>query len=154
MAELQAKGFLELVERDFAGNADPPFPYGDADAGATPPLASFRRPPADMPASTSVPGSVTGQYRVFRTVDWVVDPIDPPPNPPVGEPDMVRALELEVLVVWADDTDPTYPSATAGTAYRTDQIQNTWAGHPDYPWVGWVRLRTVRVNDAVLNPTP
>jgi prepilin-type N-terminal cleavage/methylation domain-containing protein len=152
MAALQAEGFLELVQRDFAGNPDPVFPYQDTDATAQ--LASFRRPPADIAAATNVPGSVQGQYRIFRRVDWVVDAIDPPANPPVGEPDMVRALELEVLVLWVDDTDPTYPGATGGATYRTDELQAAWAGDPNYSWVGWVRLRTVRVNDAVLNPAP
>ncbi len=152
MAALQSKGFLELVRRDFAGNPDPAFPYQDTDETAQ--LASFRRPPADLDPATNVPGSVDGQYRIFRRVDWVVDAIDPPDNPPVDAADRVRALELEVLVMWVDDTDPTYPGATSGATYRTDALQPEWAGDPNYPWVGWVRLRTVRVNDAVLNPAP
>jgi prepilin-type N-terminal cleavage/methylation domain-containing protein len=153
MAQLQAKSFLELITRDFAGTVDPSFPYTDDDTTA--PIANFRRPPADLPTTTSVPGSVTGQYKVFRTVDWVFDANDAPPNPPVGVPDKVRALQLEVLVLWADETDPTYPAgSTLGTAYRTDQLQAAWAGDPSYPWVGYVRLRTVRVNDAVLDVTP
>lgn len=153
MSQLSSKSFLELVQRDFAGTVDPTFPYTDDDTTA--PIASFRRPPADLPTTTSVPGSVTGQYKVYRTIDWVFDALDPPANPPSGTPDKVRALQIEVLVLWADDTDPTYPAgSTLGTSYRTDQLQKSWAGDPNYPWVGYVRLRTVRVNDAVLDVTP
>jgi prepilin-type N-terminal cleavage/methylation domain-containing protein len=149
MADLQAKGFLELVQQDFAGAPDPTFPY--ADTAATAQLHPFRRPPADMDSTTNVPGSVDDQYRVFRTVDWIIDAIDPPPNPPSGMPDMVRGLQLEVIVLWIDDTNPGYP---ADSSARTSDLVPAWAGDPTRPWVGYVRLRTVRVNDAVLNPTP
>jgi hypothetical protein len=147
MSDLQARSFIQLVRRDFADTADPPLPYADDDTTAR--LVAFRRPPADMAATTNVLGSVDGQYKVFRTVDWVVDVVDPPPNPPGAEADMVRALELEVLVLWIDDTDPAFP---IDEAVGIDDLQASWAADPSRPWVGYVRLRTVRVNDAASNP--
>ena len=149
MSDLQARGFLQLVRQDFAGGLDPTFPYRDDDATAR--LVAFRRPPSDIDSTTNVPGSVDGQYKVFRTVDWVVDPVNPPPNPPGADASLVRALEVEVLVMWVDDTNPSFP---ADSTVKTAALDYTWAGDPARPWVGYVRLRTVRVNDAALNPTP
>jgi prepilin-type N-terminal cleavage/methylation domain-containing protein len=149
MSDLQARGFLQLVRQDFAGGLDPTFPYRDDDTTAR--LVAFRRPPSDLDSAVNVPGSVDGQYKVFRTVDWVVDAVNPPPNPPGADASLVRALEVEVLVMWVDDTNPTYP---ADSSVKTEDLDYTWAADPARPWVGYVRLRTVRVNDAALNPTP
>jgi prepilin-type N-terminal cleavage/methylation domain-containing protein len=149
MSDLQARGFLQLVRQDFAGVLDPTFPYRDDDDTAQ--LVAFRRPPADIDSAVNVPGSVDGQYKVFRTVDWVVDAVNPPPNPPGADASLVRALEVEVLVMWVDDTNPTFP---ADSSVKTADLDYTWAADPARPWVGYVRLRTVRVNDAALNPAP
>ena len=154
MQELMSKGFVELIQRDFEGNTDPGFPYFDTAGTAGNRLYHFRRPPADIPNTDDVIGSRPGQYIVFRTVDWVVDATAGVPNPPVGQPEDVHALELDVLVMWIDDTNPSMPPPDG---QRTLDLtpQMTVPGDPAYaPHVQYVRLRTVRVNDAVLTVPP
>ena len=154
MQELMTHGFLELVQRDFSGNNDPMFPYDDSLVAPGTRLAHFRRPPVDLPSTTDVVGSVPGQYIVFRTVDWIIDTPTAPPNPPVGQPEDVHALSLDVLVMWIDDTNPSMPPPDG---QRTIDLlpAMTVPGDPSYaPHVGYVRLRTVRVNDSVLEPPP
>lgn len=153
MADLTSRGYLELIERDFAGNPNPAFPYDDSGVPAENRVRDFRRPPADIPAATNVAGSVRGQYIVFRSVDWVIHPNDPPSsNPPVPGIDegRIRALVLQVQVLWIDTTNPTFPPpADLRVVDLTPSM--TVPGDPDFrPYVGSVTLNTIRANDAQL----
>ena len=154
MAAITSRGFLELVARDFAGNNDPAFPYDDdaVDPGLR--LRDFHRPPADIPPADVVVGEVRGQYLLARRIDWVVNPLNQPTGnpPPQLEWALVTGLESEVTVLWIDDTNPAFPPPPGLrtidlTPDMTDPASPTFS-----PFVGSVRLRTVRVNDAVLPP--
>lgn len=152
VADLSAKGYLELVARDFAGNNNPSFPYDDSSVDAAERLRDFRRPPADIPAAERVLGEVRGRYIAYRRVDWIVDPLAPPTNPPTDdELVLVTGLELEVVVLWIDDTNPNFPPpASLRTADLTPQMADP-TNAAFSPYIGQVRLRTVRVNDATLD---
>lgn len=155
MASLSSAGFLELIQRDFAGNVNPSFPYTDdaLDPGLR--QRDYHRPPADIANEDIIIGEVRGRYLLARRVDWVVNPLDPPSAnpPPEGEWALVNGLELEVSVLWIDDTNPAFPPPVD---LRTIDLTPamTLPGHPSFPFVGHVRLRTVRVNDAVLTLLP
>jgi hypothetical protein len=154
MQELLSKGYLELIARDFEGNPNPSFPYDDSGVNAGNRLHHFRRPPADIATTADVIGARPGQYIAFRTVDWVVDATVGVPNPPLGQVFDVHALELDVLVMWIDDTNPSMPPPEG---QRTIDLlpAMTIPGDSAYaPHVHYVRLRTVRVNDAVLTLPP
>jgi prepilin-type N-terminal cleavage/methylation domain-containing protein len=152
MAELMSRGFVDLLDRDFAGNQGPNIPYDDAGVDPDERLRGFRTPPADQPATDVGTGGLRNTYLVVRTVDWVVDDADPPSNPPVLGDDEQRigALVLDVLVMWIDDTNPTLPPPA--TLAVTDLVPAMVdPADPDYrPYVGHVRLRTIRSNDAFL----
>lgn len=161
MAELQAKGFLELVEVDFAGNENPSFPYDDTNLDPADRIRDYRRPPADIDESDSVVGSVRGKYLIFREVDWIVDPITPPTNPPDLDTELglIRGLTYDVTVMWIDDTNPAFPPP-AGLRLCAGSVAGPYVGGcldrtaiepggDDFlPFVSHVRLRTVRLNDA------
>ena len=160
MAELQNQGFLQLLQRDFTGGAPSSFPYDDQLVAAADRLRDMSRPPADIPLTEDVVGSVRSSFIVYRRVDLVVDPGDVPPNPPNADPldpsndiSSVGGLELEVLVMWIDHTNPSYPPPDG--LLVTDLLPNMAdPDDPDFrPYVGHVTLRTVRVNDAFL-PDP
>jgi prepilin-type N-terminal cleavage/methylation domain-containing protein len=151
MADLSSRAFLELVDRDFQGNPNPSFPYDDRNLDPQDRLRAFRSPPAD----TDVPafGAINGQFIVFRSIDWVVDPVLPPSNPPpVEQLARVNALVLDVTVLWIDDTNPGFPPPAH---LQVQDLEPGMAvpGDPLFaPHVGHVQLRTVRINDAVLFP--
>jgi len=154
MAELLSRGFVELLNADFAGNLGPGLPYDDSAIDATTRLHDFRRPPSDQNATVNVIGSVRSTYLVHRSVDWVTDPNTPPPNPPSIPADLpqVNALVLQVTVLWIDDSNPTMPPpetllVTDLTPEMADPTNAAYA-----PWVSAVQLRTVRANDTVLPP--
>src|SRR5690606_15024407 len=108
MAELGSRAFLELVQRDFESQPNPTFPYDDQGLDVPQRLRAFRPPPADT--DVPAPGAIAGQFLVFRSVDWVVDPLAPPSNPPSDdELQLVNALVLDVTVMWIDDTNPAFP---------------------------------------------
>ena len=164
MAELRAKGFLELIEVDFAGNSNPAFPYDDTNLDADQRIRDYRRPPADIDEDDSVVGSVRGKYLVIREIDWIVDEVTPPSNPPLlGEEEgLIRGLTYDVTVLWIDDTNPAFPppagirlcSGSGGAAYEGGCLSRGTIepGNDDFrSYVSHVRLRTVRLNDA---PTP
>jgi prepilin-type N-terminal cleavage/methylation domain-containing protein len=156
MAELMSRGFVDLLATDFEGTAGPTIPYDDSGVDPTLRLRDFRRPPADQPATDSPLGALRNTYIVVRAVDWVVDSDDPPSNPPVlGEEEpRIGALVLDVLVMWLDDTNPTLPPPAdlAVTDLVPNMVDPT---DPDYrPYVGHVRLRTVRSNDAYIPEPP
>jgi prepilin-type N-terminal cleavage/methylation domain-containing protein len=157
MAELQGRGFLQLLEQDFAGGYNPAFPYDDQLVPAEQRLRDMSRPPADIPPDEDVVGSVRGSFLVFRRVGWVVAPGSAVGNPPLVDPldpnneiPLVDALELDVAVMWVDHTNPAYPPPAELRV--TDLVPAmTDPEDPEFrPYVGNVRLRTVRVNDAVV----
>jgi len=157
MADLRSYGFLQLLQQDFAGNFNPTFPYDDQLVAPALRQRDMSRPPADIPPEEEVVGSVRGSFIVFRRVDWVTPFGSAPSNPPnvdlldpgndIGR---VDALELEVVVLWIDQTNPGYPppadlEVTALVPAMTDPED------PEFrPYVGHVRLRTVRVNDVIV----
>jgi hypothetical protein len=152
--ELKSRGFIELVSRDFLGGANPSFPYDDIGLPIADRLRDQSRPPADMPASQNVVGSVRGNYIVFRTVDIEFDPTDPPADPPIipTQLPLVSAVVFDVTVLWLDNTNAAYPPpanlpVTALLPEMTDPTSTEFR-----PYVGSVRLRHVRANDAVLEP--
>ena len=154
MAELLSRGFVDLLSADFAGNLAPALPYDDAGIDPATRLHDFRRPPSDQNATVNVIGSLRSTYLVHRSVAWVYDPNNPPPNPPSIPADLprVNALVLQVTVLWIDDSNPTMPPpetllVTDLTPQMADPTNAAYA-----PWVGAVQLRTVRANDTVLPP--
>jgi prepilin-type N-terminal cleavage/methylation domain-containing protein len=157
MADLRSRGFLQLLQEDFNGGFNPSFPYDDQLVAPALRQRDMSRPPADIPADEDVVGSVRGSFIVFRRVDWVTTPGGAPSNPPnvdildpTNDIGRVNALELEVVVLWIDHTNPAYPppaelEVTALVPAMTDPED------PEFrPYVGHVRLRTVRVNDVLM----
>jgi prepilin-type N-terminal cleavage/methylation domain-containing protein len=158
MADLRSRGFLQLLQQDFAGGQNPSFPYDDQLVPATQRLRDMSRPPADIPADEDVVGSVRGSFLVLRRIDWVTTPGNVPSNPPnvevldpANEIGLVDALELDVVVLWIDQTNPTYPPPA--DLQVTDLVPAmTNPEDPEFrPYVGNVRLRTVRVNDVIVD---
>lgn len=154
MANITSRGFLELVARDFSGNANPAFPYDDDGVDPGLRLRDFHRPPADIPAAEVVLGEVRGQYLVSRRVDWVVNPLNQPTGnpPPVADWSLVTGVEIDITVMWVDDTNPAFPPPEGLRTIDLDPEMTDPASATFSPFVGSVRLRTVRVNDAVLPP--
>ena len=154
MAALTSLGFLELVARDFSGNANPAFPYDDSAVDPGDRLRDFHRPPADIPNTDIVVGEVRGQYLVARTIDWVVNPLNQPAaNPPDPlEWSLVSGVEIDVTVLWIDDTNPAFPPPASLRIIDLDPDMADPTSATFSPYVAAVRLRTVRVNDAVLQP--
>lgn len=157
MAQLQSLGFLQLLQQDFEGTPAPSFPYDDQLVDADERLRDMSRPPADIPLTEDVVGSVRSSFIVYRRVDLVVAPgvvLPSPPNvdpaDPANDIGSIGGLELEVLVMWIDHTNPSYPPPE-GLAV-TDLLPNMAdPDDPDFrPYVGHVDLRTVRVNDMIL----
>ncbi len=155
MAELQSRGFVQLLTNDFTQSALTAIPYNDDDVDPSARMRDYRRSPADQPASTLPLGTVRNSFLLYRQVDWFVDPVDPPSNPPDLTVDLPRinALVLQVTVMWVDDSNPVAPppadfvlaDVTPNMADPTDA---------DFrPYVGSVQLRTVRANDTT-NPVP
>jgi prepilin-type N-terminal cleavage/methylation domain-containing protein len=151
MSDLLSRGFVELVAFDFAGNPGPTMPYDDSALDDEARLRAYRRPPADQADTATVIGSIPRSLALHRSVDWVVDPTNPPPSPPSLPADLslVNALVLQVTVLWIDDSNPTMPPpATATVNNITPEMADP--GNAAYvPWVGAVQLRTVRANDTV-----
>lgn len=155
MAELQSRGFVQLLSYDFSQTAVTSIPYDDGAVDATARMRDYRRPPADQPLSTVPLGTVRNTFLVFRQVDWFVDPVDPPNNPPDLGLDLpkINAVVLQVTVMWVDDSNPVAPPpADFVLADITPDMADPT--HADYrPYVGSVQLRTVRANDTI-NPVP
>jgi prepilin-type N-terminal cleavage/methylation domain-containing protein len=157
MAELSSRGFLELLQFDFSGAAVVSLPYDDSAVPAEDRLADYRRAPADIDPQSSeanVPGSVRSVYAVFRRVDVVSDASAVPAvsNPPLLPADLpnVFGLELEVTVLWIDRSNPLYqPPADATPESLTLDMIDTESGNYQ-PWVRSVQLRTVRINDVIM----
>lgn len=158
MADLRSRGFLQLLQQDFAGAPNPTFPYDDQLVAPALRLRDMSRPPADIPPDEDVVGSVRGSFIVFRRVDMVTAPGAMPGNPPLVDPldpsneiPLVDALELDVVVLWVDQSNPAYPPPA--DLVVTDLVPAmTNPEDPEFrPYVGHVRLRTVRVNDVVVD---
>ncbi len=154
MAELHSRSFVELLSFDFDGGPAPTLPYFETMANAATRLRDFRRPPADIPEGDEVVGAVRGSFIVYRTVDWVVDPLAVPPNPPDLTVDLplVNALVLQVTVLWIDDSSSAVPPpvGTIVAGLTPEMADPTNAAYA--PYVGAVQLRTVRANDTVVLP--
>jgi hypothetical protein len=137
MSDMLATSFGELVEFDFNGGAAPAFPYDDLALG-TWELRDY----GSVPNATDerAPGQRTDFYWVGREVNrWPVDGVGVP-----------EALQLEVTVLWIDNSSPTYPPpADIDTEDLSPDMLDP--ASPNFqPWVRGVQLRTVRVNDARL----
>lgn len=159
MADLRSRGFMQLLQQDFNGGLNPTFPYDDQLVAPALRQRDMSRPPADIPPEEEVPGSVRDSFIVFRRVDWVTTPGSVPSNPPIvdlldpaNEVGSIDALELEVVVLWIDHTNPAYPPPAELRV--TDLVPAmTDPENPEFrPYVGNVRLRTVRVNDVFVTP--
>jgi prepilin-type N-terminal cleavage/methylation domain-containing protein len=155
MADLQSRSFVQLLTYDFAGTLNPSLPYNDYALDTSGRMFDYRRPPADLDASTAVVGSLRNTYMVFRSVDWVTDPLNPPSSNPPVQPDdlpLVNALVLQVTVVWIDDTNSAMPPPADLTLDEVTLDMIDPASTDFAPWVGSVQLRTVRANDTVVLP--
>ncbi len=160
MADLMARGFVDVLRYDFAGVSNPTFPYDD---GNVPPEQRLR----DLSRSFVPDGAgnalrVRDNFLVFRTVRLQVDPnavpsvSNPPILPPLDDPQAtsdlpnILGVELEVLVLWIDRTNPTFPPPADARVVdlQPDMIDPTSANFK--PWVNHVRLRTTRINDVVI----
>lgn len=154
MSEMKSRGFVELVSQDFQGGANPSFPYDDTAVPVAQRMRDQSRPPADMPDTQDVIGSVRGNYVVFRTVDIEVDPNNAPSSPPIlpDQLPLISAVVFDVIVLWIDDTNSAYPPpaglpTTALLPEMTDPTEPAFR-----PYVGSVHLRYVKANDAILEP--
>ncbi len=142
MEELMSIGFDELIQEDFANNANPAFPYDDVDLNSWR-VVDYRGVPVEDEANMRRPGVRTDFYWVGRTIDVVPDTAIPN-----GDPNEADALQLDVTVLWIDYSNPAYPPP-AGELTDDLRPENIVAGDPDYkPWVSGVQLRTVRINDG------
>lgn len=149
MAELQSRGFHDLVNFDFLGNANPvpPGPYDDWGVPATARIRDFRRPPVDEPETFNVTGSARNTFIVFRRVTFVCDPN--PANPCVaGDPETVLGLNFEVIVLWVDTTNPAFPPPAGLTVASVDPSMIDPTSPNFEPFVGHVELYTYRANDG------
>ena len=160
MADLMSRGFVQLVERDFQGTPNPGFPYDDSVIAPSDRLRALGLPPADVdqtdPDALLAAGhnaATQGQYIVFRGVDWVTDPSDPPSNPPVLGTDegRIHGLTFDVLVMWLDYSNPTYPPPDGIATTDLVPAMVDPADAEFRPYVGYVRLRNVRTSDAVIS---
>lgn len=167
MAEITSRGFYDLLRVDFGGNVGPGFPYDDTAVPVAQRLRDHvRNFTTDGQGNTL--GGVQNNFQVFRTVDMVVDGNAVPlvSNPPIlpandaakwtegsgGDLPNILGVEIEVLVLWVDRSNPAFPPpANAQAATLTPNMMNPLDANYA-PWVGHVMLRTVRVNDALVNP--
>lgn len=161
MAELMSRGFTQLLSVNFAGTANPEIPYSDLDVAPADRLRDMGLPPADIDPDDEAllrdqghVSSTTGQYAVFRTIDWITNPADPPSNPPVLGTDEGRipALTIEVVVMWVDYTNPAYPPPEDTTALTLLPEMIDPSDAEFRPYVGYVHLRNVRANDTITEP--
>ncbi len=140
MADLNARGFHQLVTRDFNNGLVAATSYSDA----APIIRDFRGVPVENTAAFQ-PGRRRAFYAVYRTVSAV------PVGVPLGNAATVSAVNLDVTVLWLDYTNPAFPppaSATVSNLKLTDPVGTSYSGGSVVPWVGRVQLRTVRANDA------
>jgi len=138
MAELMAESYVSLATTDFTGEDSSSFPFRDWEQlELEDRLRDFRRPPADIDADATVPGSIGGKFVLFREIDVV--PEDAAPTVP-------GALVLNVTVLWVDDSNGVYPPPAG---FGTDDLSLEQIQGDDFlPYVASVQLRRVRVNDA------
>lgn len=151
MAELMSRSFVELLSFDFAGGIAT-LPYDETGIDASTRVRDFRRPPADIAESTDVVGAVRGSFLVFRSVDWVVDPLNPPSgNPPDLTVDLplINAVVLQVTVLWIDDSNSAVPPPVGQTVLDLTPAMADPTNAAYAPYVGAIQLRTVRANDTV-----
>ncbi len=123
LAELSSRGFSELRAEGL----------GDAT------LHDLGRPPADVPEGTAVVGAQEGVFKAFGSLAPIARPEDPT---------QVDALRVEVLVLWIDRSAAGMPPP-AGLRTRDLMPEMVEPDDPEFrPWVGHVRLSSVRLDDA------
>ena len=140
MAEMMATGFDELVERNFAGNANAALVYDDFSGAMEGRVLDYRAVPMDGDGFS--PGQRPNFYWIGRRVTTVPDSATP------GDPASVEALLLEVFVLWLDYTNPAHPPPLGERVpdLRPENIDSSDADFKD--WVAGVRLQTIRVNEG------
>jgi hypothetical protein len=150
MAELSSRGFNDLVNFDFLGVQPDPassITYDDWAVPATDRIRDFRRPPVDAAQSFDVTGSVRNTFVVFRRITFVCDPN--PAFPCVaGDPTTVLGLNFEVVVLWIDTTNPSFPPPPGLTVGTLDPSMINPTDPNFQPFVGHVELYTYRANDG------
>ena len=152
MSDLMSTGFNEFVRFNFAGGSNPTFPYSDFDAGAdTAQIRGFRQPPREIPSTPPLtgsdhpPGEKNDFYRIGRQVSAM--PVGVVPG---GDPTLVDSLQLDVWVLWLDN-NPILPPPVSASVNTLVPANIDPTNTADYkPYVRGVHLRTVRVNDAVV----
>jgi len=161
MSELQSRSFCDLLLTDFEGGLPaslaPDQGYTDAGVDLNDPvlrrLRGYARPPMGSDPGTGNWVGVDGKYVVFRRVTWQVDPLAAPPYPPVTEDDYaaIFGLNLEVLVLWVDQTSSNSPPPVGllPTTLTPAMIQ---PGDPNFPFVGRVSLTNFKTNDVATPP--
>lgn len=142
-------GFNEHVIWDFAGVANPAFPYDDFGTIRT---APYRAAPVDInwgsvAANDPVPpGLRQDHFRILRRINSVPNGILP-----AGDATQLQAVQFDVWVLWIDYNPAFPPPATATVAnLRPENIDPTSANFQ--PWVRGVHMSTVRANDGNLTP--
>ena len=140
MADLQSRGFGELVTTDFGGGGNSP-PYEDSITTRL--LVDMSAPPVDDPLNVERPGVREQFFAVYRSVD-------PVPAGAVAA-DMV-GVQLVVQVMWVDTTAAnSAPPATA----RASTMQRSFIDPADPNFVDWARsveLRTVLMDNRGVTP--
>ncbi len=166
--DILSRGFYDMLRFDFGGGTVTQFPYNDDGVNVAQRLrGQAKNFAADATGKTL--GGIQDSFQVYRTVDMVVDGtatpvVSNPPNLPDndsqkyqngngGDMPNILALEIEVLVMWVDRSNPAFPPPATATAasLKPENIDPLDAANFQ-PWVGHVRLRTVRVNDVLVRP--
>jgi len=136
MSELNARGFTDLIARDFSGAATLP-PYID-DAN-TRLLFDFRGPPVDDPLNVNRPGVREQFFAVYRSVL-------PIPETATTAAEMV-GVQLVVQVMWVDTTASNAPPPATATAASMIPA-NIDPAHANFvAWGRSVELRTVLMDN-------
>ncbi len=160
MANLHSRGFVDLLRYDFAGQTNPSFPYDDSNVPPADRLRDLSR--SFVPDGAGQALRVRDNFLVFRTVRLQVDPnavpnvSNPPILPPLDDPNAtsdlpnILGVELEVLVLWIDRTNPTFPPPASAQVVNLEPDNIDPLSANFQPWVNHVRLRTTRINDVVV----
>lgn len=139
MAESQASGFSDLVNKKFDGSAGALPNLGD-DLG----LFAYGERPYDRADGAIDAGSKPGFYRAFREVRQVMFDDSAAAG---SKPELADAITIDIYVLWIDDSNSSYtPPAKFKMSDLT--IGHIQAGNANFkPWVQGVHLRTVKLND-------
>lgn len=142
IAELNARGFPDLLATDFSGAAALP-PY--TDTAATRPISDFRGPPVDDPLNVTRPGVREQFFSVYRSVL-------PIPESAATAAEIV-GVQLVVQVMWVDTTASNAPPPATATAASMVPENIDPADANFVSWGRSVELRTVLMdNRGVTSP--